>query len=272
LDESGKAGAGGAMTLLDPTERSLRGTKLQAELTGAPAREPATLLEASWRDYVFAEVWGRPGLDLRSRFFISMATAACADDAAATAAYVRGALDKGGIALAELREAALHMAVYAGWSYGGVLDDAVSRVATERGIAPAAYAPIRESAWDPKVRLEEGSESFLHNMKFGGPPPQTAYFEGGILNFVFGEMWNRPGLDQRARRWLTLVGVGNSSSRTPIRSHVWSAMASGNASRDEMLEFVLQFAIHAGWPRASVMQAAVLEQAPRVEKGLPFEV
>jgi 4-carboxymuconolactone decarboxylase len=144
-------------------------------------------------------------------------------------------------------------------------------VATEKGLAAAPYAPIRAASWDAKARLEEGRESFLHNMKFGGPPPRTAYFEGGILNFVFGEMWNRQGLDQRARRWLTLVGVGNSSSSTPIRSHVWSAMASGNASTEEMYEFVLQYAIHAGWPRASVMQGAVMEQAPRVEQGLPFE-
>jgi 4-carboxymuconolactone decarboxylase len=49
-------------------------------------------------------------------------------------------------------------------------------------------------------------------------------------------------------------------------------MASGNASREEMFEFVLQYAVHAGWPRASVMQGAVIEQAQRVEKGLPFEV
>lgn len=260
------------MTLLDPEERSARGAKLQAELTGAPASAPSTLLEASWRDYVYAEVWARPGLDLRSRFLISMSTAACARDESATAAYVRGALSKGQLTLSELQEAVLHTAVYAGWSYGGVLDGAVTRVAAERGLSPAAYAPIRAASWDPQVRLEEGRQSFLHHMKFDGPPPQTAYFEGGILNFVFGEMWNRPGLDQRARRWLTLVGVGNSSSSTPIRSHVWSAMASGNASRDEMYEFVLQYAIHAGWPRASVMQGAIMEQAPRVENGLPFEV
>jgi len=259
------------VTLLDPAERSAKGLKLQAELTGAPAPAPATLLEASWRDYIYAEVWARPGLDLRSRFLISMSAAAGAGDEAATVAYVRGALTKEQITLSELREAVLHTAVYAGWSIGGVLDKAVTRVATEKGLAPAAYAPIRAASWDPKVRLEEGRESFLHNMKFGGPPPKTAYFEGGILNFVFGEMWNRPGLDQRARRWLTLVAVGNSSSSTPIRSHVWSAMASGNASSDEMYEFVLQYAIHAGWPRASVMQGAVLEQAARVEKGLPFE-
>jgi 4-carboxymuconolactone decarboxylase len=260
------------VTLLNPAERTARGAKLQAELTGAPAPEPATLLEASWRDYVYAEVWARPGLDLRSRFLISMSSAACVGDEAATAGYVRGALATGELTLSELREAVLHTAVYAGWSYGGVLDRAVTRVAIEKGLAPAVCAPIRAASWDPKVRLEEGRDSFLYNMKFGGPPPQTAYFEGGILNFVFGEMWNRPGLDQRARRWLTLVGVGNSSSSTPIRSHVWSAMASGNASRDEMYEFVLQYAIHSGWPRASVMQGAIMEQAPRVEEGLPFEV
>ena len=103
------------------------------------------------------------------------------------------------------------------------------------------------------------------------PPAQTAFYEGGIINFVFGEMWMRSALDQRARRWITLVGVANSAARTPIRSHVYGALASGNASTEEMLEFVLQYALHSGWPMASVVQAAVLEQAPRVEQGLPFE-
>jgi 4-carboxymuconolactone decarboxylase len=210
-------------------------------------------------------------LDLRSRFLISLASAVGASDSAAAERYVQGALTTGKLTLSELREAALHTAVYAGWSCGDRLDAAVTKVATQLGLKQAEYAPIRATPWDPKIRLEEGAASFKHNMLFGGPPPQTAYFEGGILNFVFGEMWSRAGLDQRSRRWLTLVGVGNSSSSTPIRSHVWSAMASGNASREEMFEFVLQYSIHAGWPRGSVMQGAVLEQAPRVEKGLPFE-
>ena len=259
------------MSQLDPAERTARGAKLQAELTGVPATEPATLVQASWRDYVYAEVWARPGLDLRSRFLIAMSSAAGASDPAAVERYVQGALSTGNLTLAELREAALHTAVYAGWTCGDLLDAAVTKVAARMGLAPAEFAPIRAAPWNPQIRLEEGAASFKHNMLFGGPPPQTAYFEGGILNFVFGEMWNRPALDQRARRWLTLVGVGNSSSSTPIRSHVWTAMASRNASREEMFEFVLQYAIHAGWPRASVMQSAVLEQAARVEKGLPFE-
>ena len=39
----------------------------------------------------------------------------------------------------------------------------------------------------------------------------------------------------------------------------------------EMQEFVLQYAVDGGWPKASVMQAAVLEMAERVTKGLPYE-
>jgi len=70
---------------------------------------------------------------------------------------------------------------------------------------------------------------------------------------------------------VTLVGVADSASSVPIRSHTYAAMASGNASVAEMHEFVLQYAIHGGWPKASVMQTAVLEMGERVTKGLPFQ-
>jgi 4-carboxymuconolactone decarboxylase len=258
-------------TLLDPAERTRTGIRNQAELLGAPAPEPRTLFESSLRDFVFAEVWTRPALDLRSRYLISLAGAATVKDDAALAGYVRGALTAGGLSLAELREAALHVAVYSGWSTGACLDAAITRVADAMGLPPAPYAPIRAEPWDPKERIEQGRAGFQSTMVFGGPPPVTAYFEAGILNFVFGEMWTRPGLDQRSRRWLTLVGVSDSAASIPIRSHIHAAMASGNTHRAEMNEFVLQYAIHAGWPKASVIQGAVLEQAARVEKGLPFE-
>jgi 4-carboxymuconolactone decarboxylase len=244
----------------------------QTELLGAPAPEPATLFEASWRDYVFAEVWTRPGLDRRSRYLITLASAACEGGRPDILdGYVRGALKLGELTLMELREAALQLAVYAGWSRGKALDTAVTRVANELGLPSAAHAAIREQDWDPMQRLVEGAASFTAVMTFPPPPPVTPYFEGGILNFVFGEMWMRPGLDQRARRWLTLVAVADSSATTPIRTHTYAAMASGNASVQEMQEFVLQYAIHGSWPKASVMQAVVIEMGERVTKGLPYQ-
>jgi 4-carboxymuconolactone decarboxylase len=55
------------MAKLDPTTRSALGLATQAKAIGAPAPDPTTPLEASWRDFVFAEVWSRPGLDRRAR-------------------------------------------------------------------------------------------------------------------------------------------------------------------------------------------------------------
>jgi len=260
------------MSLLDPAQRTARGLALQAEVTGQPPPGPATLLEESWRDFVYAEVWNRPGLDRRSRYLISLASAAMSNGSAAILdGYVRGALAGKELTLGELREAALHLAVYGGWSRATELDLAITRVADALGLAPVALAPIRGEPWDPTVRHAEGSRNFTDVMTFAGPPPVTPYFDAGILNFVFAEMWCRPGLDQRSRRWITLVGVAESAAVIPIRSHIYAAMASGNCPAEEMQEFVLQYAIHAGWPKGSVIQGAVLEMAQRVAAGLPFE-
>lgn len=259
------------MSTLDPSARSQRGAKLQNELLGKTAAEPNSLLEASWRDFIFAEVWSRPGLDRRSRFLIALAGSACEGSSGdIIEGYVRGALTTGELTQLELREAALHLAVYAGWSRGTVLDKAITHVANELSMPLAEIPPIRAEAWDRQQRLAEGAANFTAVMTLPSPPPVVPYFEAGIVNFVFGEMWMRPGLDQRARRWITMVGVADSASTTPIRTHTYAAMASGNATLPEMHEFILQYAIHGGWPKASVMQAVVFEMGKRVAEGLPY--
>lgn len=257
--------------LLDPAERSARGQAIAAEATGQPLPAPASLAEESWRDFIWAEIWNRPGLDRRSRFLIAMAGAASAGaPAAQIEGYVRGALTSGALGLLELREAALHLSVYSGWGRGTDLDMAVTRVATALGLPPAESRPLRAAPWDPEVRTAEGRAEFTAVMTFPGGPSATPYLEA-INNFVFGEMWCRyDGLDQRSRRWITLIGVCDSGADTPIKSHVHAAMASGNCTPAEMLEFVLAYGIHAGWPRASRIQAEVLDMAAKVKAGLPW--
>jgi 4-carboxymuconolactone decarboxylase len=183
--------------------------------------------------------------------------------------YVRGALAGGLLSLAELREAALHLAVYAGWGRGGKLDRAVSRIAEELGLPAADCPSIRADAWDTDERTVQGQANFTTVMTFPGGPSASPFLEA-INNFVFGEMWCRPALDERSRRFITLVGVAESSSDTPIRSHVHAAMASGNCTAEEMQEFVLQYGLHAGWPKASVLHGVVFEMAKKVAAGLPW--
>ncbi|GGC00959.1 hypothetical protein GCM10011494_19410 [Novosphingobium endophyticum] len=258
------------MALLDPRDRIATGLTTEAEVTGRPANTPTTLLEESWRDFVFAEVWSRPGLPRRPRFLVAISTATtCGLEDRQIGDFVRGALTSEALSLAELREAALHLAVYSGWGNGGRLDRVVTRVADELGLPPAEVPPIRSEPWDPEERIRQGHEEFDKVMTFPPGPPATPYLLG-INNFVFGEMWRRRGLDEPSRRWITLVGVCESGAEIPIRSHIHAAMASGNCTDEEMLEFCLQYGTHAGWPKASRMQSVVLEMIDKVKNGLPW--
>lgn len=53
------------MTLQDPVARSALGQKTQSQVTASPPEEPFTLLDESWRDFVYAEIWTRDWTDVR---------------------------------------------------------------------------------------------------------------------------------------------------------------------------------------------------------------
>ena len=124
---------------------------------------------------------------------------------------------------------------------------------------------IAKSATIPEVRRLLGLEGDMG--KALGVDNKWAY---NAIKTVgnFGEMWNRRALDERSRRWLTLVGVCESCAEVPIKSHIYAAMASGNCKPAEMQEFVLAYGIHAGWPKASVIQSAVFAMTRNFEAGL----
>lgn len=257
--------------LMEPEDRRATGSSMHAHVLGSPAPIPETLLEESWLDFIFAEVWNRPGLPMRARYIVAMASACtCAIEEDVLEGYVRGALISETLTLAELREVSLHLAVYAGWGNGGKLDRAVTRVGHALDMTRELVPSLCPEPWDPKVRNDRGHDAFSKVMNFAPVSPFTPYLEA-INNFVFGEMWSRPGLDEPSRRWITIVGVCESGAEVPIRSHIHAAMASGNCTSEEMLEFVLQYGTHAGWPKASRMQSIVLEMAQKVARGLAWD-
>ena len=109
-------------------------------------------------------------------------------------------------------------------------------------------------------------------MTFAAPDPTPPYSHAGMLNFVFGEMWNRPGLDRVSRRYVTLTCVGLNDGSGPIVSHIYAAMKTGQVSLQDMREFVLHFAVYAGWPKASPMHALSEQIADRIDGPLPFDL
>ena len=83
---------------------------------------------------------------------------------------------------------------------------------------------------------------------------------------MFGELWDRPGLSGRDRRWVTLACVGAAAVDEPINQHVYAALASGDITREELQEFVLHFAYYAGWPRASALEMAYYRAVQRIDE------
>src|ERR1700679_3916774 len=98
------------------------------------------------------------------------------------------------------------------------------------------------------------------------PTPAT---EHGLLEFMFGELWARPGLSRRDRRWVTLTCACAADTVGPIEANVYAALASGDITFDELQEFVLQLAVYCGWPKASFADQVVWQQqaALHVERG-----
>lgn len=84
-----------------------------------------------------------------------------------------------------------------------------------------------------------------------GTTPLTADFQDLITRYAWGEIWARPGLDQRTRRILvigTLIALGHWEE---VAMHVRAALVSGELTSDDVKEIVLQQAIYCGVPAAN---------------------
>ncbi|MEB3020517.1 carboxymuconolactone decarboxylase family protein [[Mycobacterium] crassicus] len=222
-------------------------------------------------DFVFAEVWQRPGLSRRDRWFVALPCVAAADAEQPLREHVRAALVGGDLTIEEMHEAVLHFAVYSGWPkaslFSMIVDEQWDRIHQERGepVPPATPLLPLTTPSDPEARLLVGEQAFRDvNCVPYIPVRDNPYSGAGILNFVFGEMWLRPGLGMKERRLITVACVAFQDAPYPILSHVYAALKSRDLSFDEMDEVALHFGAYYGWPKASRLMQVIGEQKQRV--------
>jgi len=84
-------------------------------------------------------------------------------------------------------------------------------------------------------------------------------------NFCFADVWSRPGLDMRARRFITIACAGFVGADTPMRTHLYAALKSGDITWEEMQEAILHFSVYAGLPKASLVEQVAAECWARVQ-------
>ena len=232
---------------------------------------PQTPLDDATRDFVLDQVWSRPGLSVRDRRFVTLACVCAADAVPAIDAHIYAALRSGDLSIEEMNEFTLHFAVYCGWPKASTVEMSVrtqwGRIHGERGETAPPFPELSVDDLgraDPGERIEHGRRSFEEVNLLPAPPSDSPYFYAGILNFVFGHLWQRPGLTRRERRLITVPCVGVSDAFGPIYSHVTSALGSGDVTYDEMQELILHFSVYSGVAKAQVLQdVAVQWQAAR---------
>jgi 4-carboxymuconolactone decarboxylase len=100
----------------------------------------------------------------------------------------------------------------------------------------------------------------------GPAEPTFAYYDAGVVGFVFGEMWPRPGLTRKERRWVTLACVAAAGVVIPIQTHVYAALKSGDCTLDEMDEFGLHVATQLGWPRGQNINMYIIQAEAQMAK------
>ena len=71
-----------------------------------------------------------------------------------------------------------------------------------------------------------------------------------VLEFPFGDIYSRPGLDLRSREVATIAALTAMGNAQPqLKVHIQAGLNVG-LSRDEIVETIMQMAVYAGFPAA----------------------
>lgn len=91
----------------------------------------------------------------------------------------------------------------------------------------------------------KGGEAVVESLKDIAPD-----FARYLLEFPFGDIYARPGLDLRSREIATvaaLTAMGNAAPQ--LKVHIGAALHVG-LTQDEIVEVIMQMAVYAGFPAA----------------------
>lgn len=100
--------------------------------------------------------------------------------------------------------------------------------------------------WDKLAEIDgEQGEKVVEALK--GISPEFADL---LIEFPFGDIYNRPGLDLKSREIATVAALTAMGTAAPqLRVHVHGALNVG-CSEQEIIEVMIQMAVYAGFPAA----------------------
>ena len=70
-----------------------------------------------------------------------------------------------------------------------------------------------------ELDTERGRLAYAEVMTVAAPPQSTPV-DDHLMDVIFGDVWQRPGLTRRERRFITLPCVADADAEDPLRAHV----------------------------------------------------
>ena len=106
-------------------------------------------------------------------------------------------------------------------------------------------------------RWARGAEAFSAVTGMRAPDRGDDYVADVVIDQVFAEIWTRPGLTRKERRWIAITCACMASAPVAMETHLGAALRTGDISFEELQEFVIHFAVYAGHPKATAARAAL---------------
>lgn len=209
-------------------------------------------------EVAFGAVWARPGLDMRYRMIGTLSVLSVLQRLPQLSTYLHSALTMG-LEAREIQEVFIQCSIYAGFPTMVNALGLASEVFAERGVTvPDVTIPERSLE-----ELETQGRAIRHELQgahgqtgyaLNSTPPAADLFQLA-LQYGYGEIWQRPGLDRKGRMVCAVSAFTALWCEPQLRGFLHAAINVG-FSKAEVIEMLIQTAPYGGFPRA--LNAVVL--------------
>ena len=202
-------------------------------------------------EVIFGRIWGRPGLELENRMLATLSALTSKQYLPQVGFYVRGALNLG-MEPRLIQEVMLHCAMYSGMPSALNSLTVVNDILSERGL-PQPDEELQEHDLDDLMKIGDETMRDLHRERADGgyaaPDSAAATLYTNAIQYLYGEIWNRPGITRRQRMICSVAAFTATQMAGQQRKFFQSAPNVG-VSREEVIEVIIQTGPYSGFPPA----------------------
>lgn len=201
---------------------------------------------------VLGAVWNRPGLAMQERMLCALAALAVWPRLRQLRRHIGAALELG-LSTEAVREVLVQAGLYAGFSAAEETLALMADVLAERGVPfppdPPADASLQELAERGHALMQDVHQANSRQGYAAPDNPVTYALYETAIQYGYGEIWFRPGLERRQRALVAIAAF--TALRLPEQARRFGQAALNlGASRTEIIEAVVQTAPYSGFPPA----------------------